>query len=62
MGIFITLFNATPKADLRTGLASLFGFSNLYLLRQSVDYFDFTTELTRYSLSSIPQFDKKISA
>ncbi len=49
MGIFITLFNATPKADLRTGLASLFGFSNLYLLRQSVDYFDFATELSGFA-------------
>ena len=37
MSLFITLFNAQPIVDLRTGLASLFGLSNLYL--QDLRYF-----------------------
>ena len=38
-GFLISLFNPSPGVSLRTGIASLFGFSNLYLLRQATDYF-----------------------
>ena len=34
MSIAICMFNPLPKSALRTGLSSLFGLSNLYLLRQ----------------------------
>ena len=37
--IAICLFNPEPQFSLRTGLSSLFGFSNLYLLKNSTDYF-----------------------
>jgi len=43
--ILICLFNPTPSASLTTGIASLFGLSNLHLLRQSTDYFAASTEL-----------------
>lgn len=37
--IIICLFEVYPIASLRTGIASLFGVSNLYLLKQATDYF-----------------------
>ena len=42
--IAICLFNPEPILFLRTGLTSLFGLSNLYLLKQSTDYFAQSTE------------------
>ena len=45
----ICLFNPEPTITLRTGLTSLFGLSNLYLLRQSTDYFSQTTELNVFT-------------
>ncbi|WP_108937382.1 acyltransferase family protein [Microcystis sp. 0824] len=47
--ILICLFNPTPDASLKTGIASLFGLSNLYLLRQSTDYFAASTELNVFT-------------
>jgi peptidoglycan/LPS O-acetylase OafA/YrhL len=47
--ILICLFNPTPGDSLRTGIASLFGLSNLYLLRQSTDYFAASTELNVFT-------------
>ena len=44
MGIAICLFNPEPELSLRTGITSLFGLSNLYLLKQSTDYFAQSTE------------------
>ncbi len=41
----ICLFNPTSGFSLRTGLTSLFGLSNLYLLKQSTDYFAQSTDL-----------------
>lgn len=41
----ICLFNPSPSASLKTGITSLFGLSNLYLLRQATDYFAASTEL-----------------
>jgi peptidoglycan/LPS O-acetylase OafA/YrhL len=47
--IFICFFNPDPTLALRTGATSLFGFSNLYLLRQSTDYFAQSTELNPFT-------------
>ncbi len=49
MSIAICLFNPQPIASLRTGITSLFGLSNLYLLRQSTDYFALSTELNVFT-------------
>ncbi len=46
---FVCLFNLDPKVTLRTGITSLFGLSNLYLLRQSTDYFAQSTELNAFT-------------
>ncbi len=47
--IAICLFNPEPILSLRTGLTSLFGLSNLYLLKQSTDYFAQSTELNVFT-------------
>ena len=47
--IAICLFNPNPILSLRTGLTSLFGLSNLYLLKQSTDYFAQSTELNVFT-------------
>lgn len=47
--IAICLFNPSPDLSLRTGLTSLFGFSNLYLLKQSTDYFAQPTKLNVFT-------------
>jgi peptidoglycan/LPS O-acetylase OafA/YrhL len=49
ISFLICLFNPTPGASLKTGITSLFGFSNLYLLRQSTDYFAASTELNVFT-------------
>ncbi len=49
VSILICLFNPDPRMSLRTGIASLFGFSNLYLLKQSTDYFATSTELNVFT-------------
>ena len=49
MSIAICLFNPEPNTTLKTGLTSLFGLSNLYLLIQSTDYFAQTTELNVFT-------------
>ena len=49
MSIMICLVNPEPTLSLRTGLTSLFGLSNLYLLKQSTDYFAQTTELNVFT-------------
>lgn len=43
--VLISFFDPIPEFSLKTGIASLFGLSNLYLLRQSTDYFAPSTEL-----------------
>ena len=47
--IAICLFNLDPSTSLKTGLTSLFGLSNLYLLRQSTDYFAQSTEFNIFT-------------
>jgi len=49
MSIAICLFNPSPRLPLRTGISSLFGLSNLYLLKQSTDYFSQATELNVFT-------------
>ena len=46
--VLISLFDPNPQIALRTGSASLFGLSNLYLLKQSTDYFAQSTELNPF--------------
>ena len=47
--IAICLFNPAPGLSLWTGITSLFGLSNLYLLKQSTDYFAQSTELNVFT-------------
>jgi len=47
--VLICLFNPDPTRALRTGITSLFGLSNLYLLKQSTDYFAQSTELNPFT-------------
>ena len=47
--IIICFFNPTPLLNLRTGLTSLVGLSNLYLLKNSTDYFAQSTELNPFT-------------
>jgi len=49
IGILICLYNPTPDVSLKTGLAALFGASNLYLLKESTDYFAASTELNVFT-------------
>ena len=47
--IAICLFQADPYLSLWTGLTSLFGLSNLYLLEKATDYFAQSTELNVFT-------------
>ena len=47
--IFISFFNYDPTITLRTGISSLFGLSNIYLLKQSTNYFAQSTELNLFT-------------
>ncbi|MEY4806443.1 MAG: hypothetical protein RLZZ206_832 [Cyanobacteriota bacterium] len=47
--ILICLFNPNPGVAIRTGIRSLFGLSNLYLFRQSTDYFAESTQLNIFA-------------
>jgi len=43
------LFNPDPGTSLKTGITSLFGLSNLFLFKQSTDYFAQSTELNPFT-------------
>lgn len=47
--ILICLFNPSPKLALNSGIASLFGLSNISLYKQSTDYFAQSTELNPFT-------------
>ena len=49
ISIIICLFNPFPSVALKTGLSSLFGISNIYLLKQSTDYFSQSTQLNVFT-------------
>ena len=46
--ILLSLFSPTPKESLFTGMSALFGFSNMYLLDISSDYFGSAKELNGF--------------
>ncbi len=47
--VLVCLVDPDPGVSLRTGATSLFGLSNLYLLKQSTDYFATSTELNVFA-------------
>lgn len=47
--ILICLFNPNPSFSLQTGITSLLGFSNIFLQKQSTDYFSDSTELNVFT-------------
>lgn len=47
--VLISLFNPKPELSLETGIASLLGLSNFYLLKQATDYFATATELNIFT-------------
>ena len=47
--VLISFFNPDPDLALRTGGNSLFGWSNIYLLKKSTDYFSQSTELNPFT-------------
>lgn len=49
MSILISLFNPSTATTLNTGVASLFGFSNLYLIKQANDYFSDSAQLNAFT-------------
>lgn len=48
-GIAICLFDKDPGVSLKTGVASLFGISNIYLWRQTTDYFGALAQLNVFT-------------
>ena len=48
-GVVICFFNPSPNLSIRTGIKSLFGVSNLYLLKHSTDYFAQSTEFNVFT-------------
>jgi peptidoglycan/LPS O-acetylase OafA/YrhL len=47
--VLICLVNPNPGTDLTTGICSLFGVSNLFLFKNSTDYFAQSTELNPFT-------------
>jgi peptidoglycan/LPS O-acetylase OafA/YrhL len=47
--ILICLFQQNPDTSLRTAISALFGFSNLYLLKQATDYFASSSDLNVFT-------------
>ena len=47
--VLICFFQSSPGISLKTGLASLFGLSNIYLFKLSTDYFAGPTELNVFT-------------
>ncbi len=46
--VLICFFNTDPRVHLRTGITSLFGLSNFYLIKQSTEYFAQSSELNPF--------------
>ena len=49
ISVAICFFNPQPINTLRTGITSLFGLSNLYLFKHSIDYFADSTDLNTFT-------------
>jgi peptidoglycan/LPS O-acetylase OafA/YrhL len=47
--ILMCLFNPSPSLSITTGITSLFGLSNIYLLNQATDYFAVSTQLNFFT-------------
>ncbi|MBK1643236.1 acyltransferase [Thiocapsa imhoffii] len=47
--VLLTLFNPNPGTSLKTGVAALFGVSNLYLFFQATDYFGASAQLNAFT-------------
>lgn len=47
--VAISLVSPAPESSLKTGAASLFGLSNIYLLKEATDYFAQSTELNIFT-------------
>jgi peptidoglycan/LPS O-acetylase OafA/YrhL len=47
--LLICWFSPAPQTSLKTGIASLFGVSNIYLIRNSTDYFAQAAELNPFT-------------
>jgi peptidoglycan/LPS O-acetylase OafA/YrhL len=47
--LLICLFQQNPVTSLRTAVSALFGFSNLYLLKQATDYFGSSSDLNVFT-------------
>ncbi|QQE64857.1 acyltransferase 3 [Leptolyngbya sp. BL0902] len=47
--LIICLVNPDPEQEITTGIASLFGFSNIYLTQQATDYFATSSELNPFT-------------
>jgi peptidoglycan/LPS O-acetylase OafA/YrhL len=47
--ILISLFGPNPQSSIKTGLAALFGFSNIFLVQQSSNYFAQAAELNPFT-------------
>jgi peptidoglycan/LPS O-acetylase OafA/YrhL len=47
--LIICFVNPNPSGSIRTGIASLFGFSNIYLFKQSIDYFSLNADLNPFT-------------
>ena len=49
MSITICIVNPDPQLNLRTGISSLFGISNVYQIKQATNYFDESTQLNVFT-------------
>ena len=47
--VAISLFDPDPDVSIKTGVTALFGFSNLFLFKQSTDYFGISAELNAFT-------------
>jgi peptidoglycan/LPS O-acetylase OafA/YrhL len=47
--VMISLVNPSPSITLKAGMASLFGLSNFYLIRQALDYFGDSAQLNAFT-------------
>ncbi len=45
----LALFNSNPQTSIRTGISAIFGFSNIYLMKQSTNYFAQSTEFNAFA-------------
>ena len=49
MSVAICMVDPDPQLNLRTGITSLFGISNIYQIKQATNYFDNVTQLNVFT-------------